>query len=85
LRQALIFGPDNGLAVDSFEPTNGEMTSRHLLKMLDKGVIDGSAANPPSVSRVGTIIKIEPVSCDFEPSLCCQITDIENWRPETGA
>jgi hypothetical protein len=45
LRQALIFGPDNGVAVDSFEPTNGEMTSRHLLKMLDEGVIDGSAAN----------------------------------------
>jgi hypothetical protein len=41
LRQVLIFGPDNVLAVDSFEPANGEMTSSHLLKMLDKCVIDG--------------------------------------------
>ena len=31
------------LAVDSFEPANGEMTSSDLLKMLDKGVVDGSA------------------------------------------
>jgi hypothetical protein len=44
LRQALIFGPDDVLAVDSFEPANSEMTSSHLLKMLDKGVVDGSAA-----------------------------------------
>ena len=42
--QELIFGPDNVLAVGSFEPANGEMTSSHLLKMLDKGVVDGSAA-----------------------------------------
>src|SRR5262245_9141249 len=28
---------------------------------------------------------IEPVSCQFEPSLCDQNTDIENWRPEIGA
>jgi len=44
LRQALIFGPDNVLAVDSFESSNGEMTSSHLLKMLDKGVVDGGTA-----------------------------------------
>jgi hypothetical protein len=50
LRQALIFGPDSVLAVDSFEPANGEMTSSHLLKMLDEGVIDGSAA-PIATSR----------------------------------
>jgi hypothetical protein len=43
LRQA-IFGPDNLLVVGSFDPANGEMTSNHLLKMLDKGVVDGSAA-----------------------------------------
>src|SRR5437773_10775232 len=28
---------------------------------------------------------VEPVSCDFEPSLWLHGTDIENWRPETGA
>jgi hypothetical protein len=28
---------------------------------------------------------IEPVSCAFELSLGRQNTDIENWRPETGA
>jgi hypothetical protein len=44
LRQALIFGPDDVLAVHSFEPPNGEMTSSDLLKMLDEGVVDGSAA-----------------------------------------
>jgi hypothetical protein len=44
LRKALIFGPDNVLAVDPFERSNGEMTSSHLLKMLDKGVVDDSAA-----------------------------------------
>ena len=27
---------------------------------------------------------VEPVSCDFEPSLWRHNTDIENWRPETG-
>jgi hypothetical protein len=30
-------------------------------------------------------IPIEPVSCAFERSLGRQNTDIENWRPETGA
>jgi hypothetical protein len=44
LSKTLIFCPDNAFAVDSFEPTNGEMTSSHLLKMLDKRVIHGSAA-----------------------------------------
>jgi hypothetical protein len=44
LRKALIFRLDNGLAVDSFEPANGEMTSSHFLKMLDEGVIDGRTA-----------------------------------------
>jgi hypothetical protein len=44
LRQALIFGPDNVLAVDSFEPANGEVTSSHVLKVLNEGVVDGSAA-----------------------------------------
>src|SRR5205823_4921327 len=29
--------------------------------------------------------KVEPVSCEFEPSLWHQNTDIENSRPETGA
>lgn len=28
---------------------------------------------------------VEPVSTDFEPSLYCPNTDIENWRPETRA
>src|ERR1700681_3954583 len=45
LRKALIFGLHNVLAVDSFEPANCEMTSSHLLKMLDEGVVDGSATN----------------------------------------
>ena len=40
----LIFRPDNVFAVDPFEPANGEMTSSHLLKMLDKRVVYGSAA-----------------------------------------
>ena len=42
--KALIFGPHNGFAVDPFESSNGEMTSSHLLKMLDKGVVDGGTA-----------------------------------------
>ena len=53
-------------------------TVRRLEQVYGKAVVR-------TEQRVGTIIKIEPVSCDFEPSLCCQITDIENWRPETGA
>src|SRR6266511_1402709 len=44
LSEALIFSPNEVLAVDSFEPADGEMTSRHLLKMLDKRVVHGSAA-----------------------------------------
>ena len=36
LSKALIFGPYNVFAVDPFESANGEMTSSHLLKMLDK-------------------------------------------------
>src|SRR6266508_310813 len=43
LSEALIFSPNEVLAVDSFEPADGEMTSRHLLKMLDKRVVHGSA------------------------------------------
>ena len=35
LRKAIIFRPDNVFAVDPFEPANGEMTSSHLLKVLD--------------------------------------------------
>jgi hypothetical protein len=44
LSEALIFGPYKAFAVDSFEPANGEMTPSHLLKMLDKRVVHGSAA-----------------------------------------
>ena len=44
LGKALIFRPDNVLAVDSFEPANGEMTTSHLLKVLNEGVVDGGAA-----------------------------------------
>jgi hypothetical protein len=42
--QGVKFRPDNAFAVDPFEPANGEMTSSHLLKMLDKRVVHGSAA-----------------------------------------
>ena len=44
LSKVLIFHPDKAFAVDSFEPTNGEMTASHVLKMLDKRVVHGSAA-----------------------------------------
>ena len=44
LNNAFIFLPDNAFAVDSFEPTNGEMTLSHLLKMLDERVIHEGAA-----------------------------------------
>jgi len=44
LSNALIFCPYNAFAVDTFKPANGEMTSSHLLKMLDKRVVHGSAA-----------------------------------------
>jgi hypothetical protein len=44
LSKALIFRPYNIFAVDSFEPANGEMTPSHLLKMLDKCIVHGSAA-----------------------------------------
>ncbi len=42
--KALIFRPYNVFAVDLFESANGEMTPSHLLKMLDKRVVHGSAA-----------------------------------------
>jgi hypothetical protein len=35
--------------------------------------------------RLADLAAIEPVSTDFEPSLSCPNTDIENWRPETRA
>jgi hypothetical protein len=41
---AFIFHPDNVFAVDTFEPSNGEMPLSHVLKMLDKRVVHGSAA-----------------------------------------
>jgi hypothetical protein len=41
---AFIFHPDNVFAVDTFEPSNGEMPLSHILKMLDKRVVHGSAA-----------------------------------------
>jgi hypothetical protein len=44
LGKALIFRPDKVFAVNPFEPADGEMTSSHLLKMLDKRVVHGSAA-----------------------------------------
>ena len=37
----------------------------------------------PTLSHLPT--HLEPVSCEFEPSLFDQNTDIENLRPETGA
>jgi len=44
LGKALIFRPDKVFAVNPFEPADSEMTSSHLLKMLDKRVVHGSAA-----------------------------------------
>src|SRR5450756_2659607 len=44
LSKALIFRPNKVLAIESFEPTNGEMTASHVLKMFDKRVVHGSAA-----------------------------------------
>jgi hypothetical protein len=44
LSKTFIFHADNVFAVDTFEPTNGEMPSSHILKMLDKRVVHGSAA-----------------------------------------
>jgi hypothetical protein len=51
LSKALIFRPYNVFAVDSFEPANGEMTPSHLLKMLDKRVVHGSATQHAGGSR----------------------------------
>ena len=39
LGEALIFRPNEGLAVDPFEPANREMTARHLLEMLDERIV----------------------------------------------
>jgi hypothetical protein len=44
LSNALVFRPDKVFTVDSFEAANDEMTSSHLLKMLNKRVVHGSAA-----------------------------------------
>ena len=44
LSKALVFSTHKVFAVDSFEPTNGKMTSSHLLEMLNKRVVHGSAA-----------------------------------------
>jgi hypothetical protein len=44
LSKTLVFSPYNVLSVRSFQLANGEMTLSHLLKMLDKHVVHGSAA-----------------------------------------
>jgi hypothetical protein len=44
-------------------------------------IAPGYLRAPPCVRRDVS----NPVSCDVEPSLCREKTDIENWRPETGA
>ena len=44
LSNAFIFRPDKVFTVDSFEAANDEMTSSHLLIMLNKRVVHGSAA-----------------------------------------
>ena len=43
--EAIIFGADNIGAVDAFEPPHSEMTARDILKVLDKGEIDGCTAH----------------------------------------
>ena len=44
LREALILSANYLLAVRSLEATDDEVTSRHILEMLDECVVHGSAA-----------------------------------------
>ena len=56
LSKALVFSTHKVLAVDSLEPTNGKMTSSHLLEMLNKRVVHGSAvaADVRSAEKLGS-------------------------------
>src|SRR6516164_3859182 len=42
---SVVFATHGVDAVDAFEPADGEMTARHILKVLDEGEIDGRAAH----------------------------------------
>jgi hypothetical protein len=52
--------------------------------VLSQNVLRSPRADGGEVSAEVTELLAQPVSCNFEPSLCPHSTDIGNWRPETG-